>query len=155
MSDLSRMETFYRIAADVTVTLHLAYVAFVVFGLIVVLAGYFRSWNWVRNPWLRGAHLAMILIVVFEAWVGVECPLTTLEHVLRERAGQSTNSSSFVANWVHDLLFFELPEWCFTLVYTTFAALVAGTLFLVPVGQPVGTRPVETGPVKSDSVGCI
>ncbi len=78
------METFYRIAADVTVTLHLAYVAFVVLGLVAVFAGYFRSWGWVRNRWFRGIHLAMILIVVVEAWAGVVCPLTTLEYALRE-----------------------------------------------------------------------
>ena len=127
------METFYRVAADTTVTLHLAYVGFVVFGLVAVLVGYFRRWGWVRNRWFRGVHLAMIVIVVIEAWAGVVCPLTTLEHALRERAGETTYSGSFVANAVHDLLFFELPEWCFTLVYTAFGSLVVLTLWLVPV----------------------
>ena len=127
------METFYRIAADLTVTLHLAYVAFVVLGLGAVLVGYFGRWEWVRNRWFRGGHLAMIVIVVMEAWAGVTCPLTTLEQALRERAGETIYSGSFVANAVHDLLFFDLPEWCFTLVYTVFGTLVLSTLFLVPV----------------------
>ncbi len=128
------METFYRIAADMTVTLHLAYVAFVVLGLVTIVAGYFRSWSWVRNRWFRGMHLTMILVVVVEAWVGVVCPLTTLEHFLRERAGETTYSGSFVANAVHDLLFFDLPEWGFTVIYTAFGSLVLWTLWLVPVG---------------------
>ena len=137
------METFYRIAADTTVTLHLAYVAFVVLGLVGILAGYFRHWSGVRNRWFRGIHLAMIVIVVVEAWAGVVCPLTTLEQALRERAGQTTYSGSFVANAVHDLLFFDLPEWCFTLVYTAFGSLVLLTLWLGPVVWRVG-RPIET-----------
>ena len=116
-----------------TVTLHLAYVAYVVLGLVAILAGYFRSWGWVRNRWFRGIHLAMILIVVVEAWAGVVCPLTTLEHALRERAGQATYAGSFVANAVHDLLFFDLPEWGFTIIYTAFGSLVLLTFWLVPV----------------------
>ena len=127
------METLYRIAADLTVTLHLAYVAYVVLGLVAIFAGYFRSWGWVRKRWFRGIHLAMILIVVIEAWAGVVCPLTTLEQALRERAGQATYSGSFVANAVHDLLFFDLPEWGFTVIYTAFGSLVLLTLWLVPV----------------------
>lgn len=131
------METLYRIAADLTVTLHLAYVAFVVLGLVAIFAGYFRGWEWVRNRWFRGVHLATILVVVVEAWAGVVCPLTTLEQALRKRAGESTYSGSFVANAVHDLLFFDLPEWCFTIIYTAFGLLVASTLIFVPVGQPI------------------
>ena len=127
------MPTFYRLAADATVLIHLAYVAVVILGLVAVLVGYFRRWRWVGHPWFRWPHLAMILIVVFEAWWGITCPLTTLEQWLRERAGQATYSGSFVANWVHDILFFDLPPWCFTLIYTAFCGLVALTFFLVPV----------------------
>ncbi len=130
------MPTFYRLAADVTVLLHLAYVAGVVLGLLAVWVGYFRQWNWVRLPWFRWGHLAMILIVVVEAWAGITCPLTTLEQALRQRAGQATYSGSFIANAVHDLLFFDLPPWSFTLVYTAFGGLVALAFSLVPVGRP-------------------
>ncbi len=140
------METFYRIAADMTVTLHLAYVAFVVLGLVAILAGYFRSWGGVRNRWFRGIHLAMILIVIVEAWAGagVVCPLTTLERALRERAGQATYAGSFVANAVHDLLFFDLPEWGFTIIYTAFGSLVLLTLWLVPVEWRGGRQVAES-----------
>ncbi len=139
------METFYRIAADMTVTLHLAYVAFVVLGLVAILAGYFRSWGGVRNRWFRGIHLAMILIVIVEAWAGVVCPLTTLEHALRERAEETTYAGSFVANAVHDLLFFDLPEWGFTMIYTAFGSLVLLTFWLVPVAWRSGRR--ESSPL--------
>lgn len=143
------METFYRLAADLTVTLHLAYVAFVVLGLVAILLGYFRSWAWVRNRWFRGIHVAMILIVVIEAWAGVVCPLTTLEQALRERAGQATYAGSFVGNAVHDLLFFDLPEWAFTIIYTAFGSLVLLTFWLVPVAWR-GTGQIEGSPSPSN-----
>ncbi len=127
------MPTLYRLAADFTVILHLAYVAFVVWGLVAIVGGYWRGWSWVHNRWFRGIHLAMILIVVFEAWWGMTCPLTTWEQLLRDRAGQATYSGSFVGNAVHEFLFFELSETSFTVIYTLFGALVASTLVLVPV----------------------
>jgi hypothetical protein len=126
------MTLFYRLAADAVVVLHMAYVLFVVAGLLLVLAGYLAKWEWVRNAWFRGIHLAMIGIVVFEAWWDITCPLTTWEMQLRGRAGQETYQGDFIANWVHELLFWDLPTWAFTALYTGFGALVALTWVLVP-----------------------
>ena len=71
------MELFYRLAADFVVTLHAAYVGFVVIGFVLILLGVVRKWDWIRNLWFRLIHLAMILVVVAEAWLGIVCPLTT------------------------------------------------------------------------------
>jgi len=65
--------------------------------------------------------------VVVQAWAGVPCPLTTLESLLRERAGEAGYAGSFVAWWLHRLIFFDAPPWLFTLAYSAFAALVAAT----------------------------
>ena len=126
------MELFYRIAADITVVLHAAYVAFVVAGLLLILAGIVCKWAWIRNLWFRGLHLGAILIVVAEAWLGIVCPLTTWEKALRENAGQTTYRGDFLANLVHDLLFFEAAPWMFTLCYTLFGLLVLATFVLAP-----------------------
>jgi hypothetical protein len=45
-------------------------------------------WGWIRNPWFRFSHLAMIAIVAVEAINGWRCPLTTWEDQLRVAAGQ-------------------------------------------------------------------
>jgi hypothetical protein len=74
---------FYRLAADVVVVLHAAYVWFVVFGQLAILIGILRRWAWVRNKWFRWLHLLAISIVVFESLLGIVCPLTTLEGWLR------------------------------------------------------------------------
>lgn len=72
--------------ADVLVVIHLAYVGFVVVGLVAIFAGMLLRWQWIRNPWFRWTHLAMILIVAGEAIVDFECPLTTWEKALRYRS---------------------------------------------------------------------
>jgi hypothetical protein len=123
---------FYRLAADVVVILHMAYVLFVIFGFLLTLAGSVLRWNWIRNPWFRGVHLAMISIVVVEAWLGITCPLTIWEHRLRRLAGDQTYRGAFVANLLHDWLFFDAPQWVFKLGYTLCGAGVLLALWLAP-----------------------
>ena len=72
--------------ADAVLALHVGVVAFVVLGLVLILVGGVRHWRWVRGWTFRLAHLAAIAIVVAESWLGIECPLTTLERVLRATA---------------------------------------------------------------------
>ena len=86
------MSLFYRLAADGVVVLHMAYVLIVVLGLPAICWGIVRKQAWVRNAWLRGGHLAMILIVVGEAWAGITCPLTIWEH--QRRGGAAVVSGS-------------------------------------------------------------
>ncbi len=123
---------YYKLLADLTVAIHFGYVAFVVVGVPLTIVGAWMGWGWVRNRWFRGIHLAMILVVVLEAWAGVTCPLTTLEKDFRSAAGGQTYQGDFIANCLHDAMFFDLQPWAFTVAYTLFAALVVATLVLVP-----------------------
>lgn len=122
----------YSLLADLVVGLHLGYVLFVILGLVAVLAGFVMKWNWVRNPWFRWVHFSMIAIVVVEALLSITCPLTTLENWLRMKSGATAQSGSFVGRVSHDLLFIDLPQSTFVLLYCGFGALVLGTLLFVP-----------------------
>jgi polyferredoxin len=121
----------YRLLADLVVVVHFLYVTSVVLGLVAILLGWMLNWEWVRNRWFRGMHLAMILLVVVEAWLGIMCPLTVWEQQLRSKAGQQTYQGDFIARWVHDAMFFEAEPWVFTVCYSLFGGLVLATLFLV------------------------
>lgn len=126
----------YRILADAIVVFHFGYVSFVVFGLIAILLGVVLGWRWVRNFWFRAVHFLMIAVVVFEALIGFECPLTTWERELRTAAGQSAEDGSFIGRLAHDLLFYDAPEWVFTICYCLFGAAVLLTLILAPPRRP-------------------
>ncbi len=128
------MTSLYRVLADVVVVLHVGYVAFVILGQAAILIGWLRRWRWVHNLIFRLAHLTAILVVVLESWFGIVCPLTTWENVLRAKAGQATYKGDFIAEWVHEILFFNCPPWIFTTCYSTFGLLVVLTLVLVPHG---------------------
>lgn len=126
----------YRLAADGVLLLHVAFVVFVVVGLLLIVFGKFRSWAWIGHLWFRIGHLLAIAVVALESWTDVVCPLTTIEMALRLKAGDATYAGSFIAYWLETLLYFDAPRWVFALCYSMFAGLVAATWFWVPPRRP-------------------
>lgn len=114
--------------ADLILVVHFLFVAFVAGGLALVWIGAAAGWQWVRNFWFRAAHLAAIVFVAGEALAGVWCPLTLWEAQLRGAQADK----SFIAQWIHRILFYDFPEWMFTIAYVAFALAVALTLWLLP-----------------------
>src|SRR3712207_3169487 len=105
------MPLFYRIAADVVVTAHFAFVAFVIIGQLLILAGAIFGWAWIRNFRFRALHLASILVVVLEALGGVVCPLTSWEQSLRALSGSTAYTGDFIPHLLHEWLFYEAEGW--------------------------------------------
>jgi hypothetical protein len=118
--------------ADAILVFHFLWVLAVVCPIPLIPVGASRSWHWVRNPFLRWTHLAMIGIVAAESVIGIICPLTVWEASLRRAAGQGGPGGSFIGYWVGKVMFYDLPEWVFTVVYLAVAAVVVLLLFLIP-----------------------
>ncbi|HWE36995.1 MAG TPA: DUF2784 domain-containing protein [Isosphaeraceae bacterium] len=126
----------YRLLADAVVVAHFAYVLFVVLGLVAIVVGLVLRRHWARNFWLRNVHLAMIGVVVIQAWVGRTCPLTLLENRLRTAGGQAIHEQDFIEYWVHRLMFFRAPPIVFIACYTAFGLVVLATFLLGPPRWP-------------------
>lgn len=124
--------TRFQLLADIVLLLHFSIVLFVVGGLVVIVAGNFLAWHWVNHYWFRLLHFAAISIVIAESWLGITCPLTTLEWWLREQAGARPQSASFIEHWVQTILFYDAPIWIFTAAYTVFGLLVVAVWCLFP-----------------------
>jgi hypothetical protein len=146
---------WYGILADVVVTVHLAYVLFVVVGLVAVVVGRLCGWEWVRNRWFRCIHLAMIAFVAFEVIIDMTCPLTTWENELRIAAGQPITGGTFVGRLMNNILFWNCPEWAQSTLFIGTALLVLSTFVFVPVRwrprrgaspQPISTTCTSPGP---------
>jgi hypothetical protein len=114
----------YEAMADAVLFLHFGIVVFVVGGLLLIVAGNMIGWRWVNRLWFRMLHLAAIVIVAAESWVGVTCPLTTLESWLRTMVGGAAYNESFIEYWLQRIIFFDAPVWAFTIAYTLFGALI-------------------------------
>ncbi len=114
--------------ADAVLIAHVLFVLFVVGGFALILAGA-RRWDWVRNRAFRTTHLAAIALVAAEALLGITCPLTRWEDILRATGREER---SFVGRWLAWLLYYDLPEWVFAIAYCAFALAVVWVWRAVP-----------------------
>jgi hypothetical protein len=85
----------YRVAADVVVVLHFAFVVFVVIGGVLAL-------RWPRALWI---HVPAVLYSVWIIAFSITCPLTPLERNLRERGGLDRYGESFIERYVEGVLY--------------------------------------------------
>jgi len=116
------------VAADALLVTHFLIAAFIVGGLLLTWIGALLRWRWVRNPWFRYLHLCAIAFVALEALLGIACPLTVWEDLLRG----GLRPESFVGRWAATLLYYRAPEWVFTVAYVAWAIAAFATLKLVP-----------------------
>jgi hypothetical protein len=130
---MTAAQKLYLVLADAILVIHFAFVAFVVIGLLLVWIGKLCGWRFVRNIWFRVAHLCSIGVVAAESLAGFICPLTTWENRLRYMAGgEEQYQGSFIQHWLHQVMFFELNEKVFTVIFIIFFAAVALSFWLVP-----------------------
>jgi hypothetical protein len=85
----------FRVLADVTVLLHVAFVVFVVLGGLLAA-------RWPRLAWVHLPAAAWGAWVELAGWV---CPLTPLENWLRTQAGGSAYTSGFIEHVLVPLLY--------------------------------------------------
>jgi hypothetical protein len=125
---------FYRVLADAVSAIHLTLMIYVVFGQLLIVLGIVFRWRWIRNPWFRWTHMAVILTIAVEALLVINCPLTDWDEDLRALAGEKTGQETFTARVLHWLLFPEVPAWFLTGCYFGFALLVLVCYLLAPPG---------------------
>ena len=85
----------WRVLADGVVILHLAFVAFVIFGG-------FLAWRW---PKALLAHLPALAWGIWVELSGQICPLTGLENYLRQLAGESGYRGGFISHYLLTVLY--------------------------------------------------
>jgi hypothetical protein len=89
------MPMLERVAADMVVLIHAAFIVFVVAGGMLVL-------RWPRVAWV---HLPAALWGAAIEMVGGACPLTPLENALRRAAGESGYAGGFVEHYLLPLIY--------------------------------------------------
>ena len=85
----------YRILADLVLVTHLTFVAFAIFGGLLVLS---RR----RIAWLHLPAVAWGAIVEFTGWV---CPLTPLENGLRQLGGRAAYEGGFIEHYLAPIVY--------------------------------------------------
>lgn len=86
---------FYRSLADLTVVIHLAFIAFIALGGLL-------AWRWPRLIWLHVPAVAWGLAIIT---VGFTCPLTPVEKYFRGLAGEQGYEGGFVDRYLEDVIY--------------------------------------------------
>ena len=102
--------------AATLILVHLAIVAFNVFGLVAIPLGKWLGWEFVRGFWWRFAHVVTLAVVALQAVLGRACFLSIWESALRAK-GDAAEPAPLVATWINGLLYWPLPLWAFAAGY--------------------------------------
>ena len=115
--------------AELILTVHLFVIAFNVIGLVVIPIGSWREWRIVRVAWLRLLHLTFMVAVAAQALAGRACILTIWQDRL---AGNMKPVEPLIMRSVDTMIYWDLPMWLFTAMYSVLLLYVLALIFLVP-----------------------
>ena len=87
----------YQLLADQVVVIHLAFIVFVGAGSLLVP----------RCPSLAWFHAPSLIWAVTSITIGLTCPLTALEKLLRRLAGERAYDEGFVDHYVEGVVYPE------------------------------------------------
>ncbi|MBW2609025.1 MAG: DUF2784 domain-containing protein [Deltaproteobacteria bacterium] len=91
----------FRILADITILLHLAWILFLISGFIFAL----------KKSKIAFFHIAGLVFTFFLNLMQWHCPLTYLENYLRVLSNSNTNyTGSFIINYSENIIYLDLPE---------------------------------------------
>lgn len=115
--------------AELVLAIHLAVIAFNVFGLFAIPLGAWAGWSFVRVRWWRFLHLASLAVVALQALFGRACFLTVWQGDL----SGSADETPLIMRWVNGLIYWPLPAWVFTAAYGLVFVYVAALFWWAPV----------------------
>ena len=85
----------YRIAAEIVLLSHLAFIIYVTVGGLLNL-------RW-KRAWM--VHLPAILWGVLVEFLGLDCPLTDLENLFRAAAGEKGYEQGFIDHFLSSIIY--------------------------------------------------
>ena len=109
--------------SDIVLILHFCIVIFIAFGIFLIPIGYRFYWRWIANKKLRTIHCGMMAFVTLETLLGITCPLTSIENILRG----ATRETSFISYWIIKVIYWDLPHLFFLILY----CICLGYIFLL------------------------
>ncbi len=121
------------IIADFILIIHFTIIAFIIAGFFLIPIGYKLNLYWSVNKTLRITHFLLIGIVTTESFIGMTCPLTTVEKLLRNDFSDET----FVNYWLSKIIYWDYPLYFFCIVY---CLCFFWTFFLWKICPPKNTK---------------
>jgi hypothetical protein len=117
------------VLASAVLAVHLAVIAFNLFGLVAIPLGGALGWRFVRERGWRLVHLGLLAVVAVQAIAGRACFLTTLQDALSGVGGRTT---PLIMGFVNRIIYWPLPMWVFTAIYVVVLVYALALWWIVP-----------------------
>ena len=99
--------------AEIILIIHFIIFLFICLGFILIPIGYSLDWNWIKNRIIRLIHISLMGFVTIETIIGVICPLTSIEFLLRDGSKVDSNLTLII----HKIMYWNLPNHYFIVLY--------------------------------------
>ena len=116
------------ILLNVLLVIHFSIMVFIIFMLITVPFGNILKLNFVYNRKIRFLHASLVAFILLETILGLSCPLTVIENILR----QHLLTDSFMSNGLMKLIYWDLSISMFIWLYLFCFLWVIALWFIFP-----------------------
>ena len=117
------------IFSEIVLLFHFGIFLFIVTSFFLIPLGYYQKWKWVKNKYYRSIHIILMGFIFIETILGFMCPLTLLEHFLRN----DTKVNNKFTEIIHLIMYWNLPIYQFIILYfLSFLYLIFLWFFLKP-----------------------
>ena len=106
--------------ADLVLFFHFCVVIFITFGFFLIPIGYKFGWVWITNLKLRIFHCGMMIFITLETFLGITCPLTSIENSLRG----IHQSTPFITYWIKQIIYWNFSSQFFIISYLIFTSWI-------------------------------
>lgn len=120
-----------RIAADLVLVIHMAFILFVVLG----------GWLVLRRPWVACAHLPATLWAAVIELTGGICPLTPLENRLRVASGSAGYDGGFIDRYLMPVIYPASMTRTIQILLGLIVVLVNAAFYATVIRQWLRSRP--------------
>ena len=125
----------YRIAADLVLVVHLAFILFVVLG----------GWLVLRRAWVAWLHLPAAAWGAIIELTGGVCPLTPLENRLRAASGSAGLEGGFIEHYLLPLIYPATMDRSLQVVLGVAVILINLVFYGVLIGRRLRSRKSTRG----------
>ena len=117
------------IFSEIVLLFHFCIFLFMILSFFLIPLGYQQKWEWVKNKYYRLIHIILMGVIFVETALGFMCPLTVLEHFLRN----DTKINNKFTEIIHEIMYWDLSSYQFIILYLfSFLYLVILWFFFKP-----------------------
>ena len=126
------MNIFWNGAAYTLLSMHVAFIFFLLLTPFAILIGQWRVWSWTQHRTFRNVHILSLTFVVIEVLFSIPCFLTVMENSCRKKSNLPIYTTGFFDYWVENLFFTTYCNWMFIAILSLLAIFSFILYFAVP-----------------------